>query len=105
MSVITSYSIHYTKLYEYGIDSSVKNSLVADGCIIEGNVENSIVFRGVKIAKGAVVKNSIIMQDTVIGEKAEIRFTITDKNVTIRENKTLTGELSYPILVNKGANV
>ncbi len=100
----------YTKVRDnapckYGIDSSVKNSLVADGCIIEGNVENSIVFRGVKIAKGAVVKNSIIMQDTVIGEKAEIRFTITDKNVTIRENKTLTGELSYPILVNKGANV
>ena len=56
----------------YGPESATKNSLVADGCIIDGQVENCIIFKGVKVEKGAVVKNSILMQDTVIGEMQKL---------------------------------
>ncbi len=79
--------------------ANVKNTMVADGCIIEGEVENSILFRGVKIGKGAVVKNSIIMQDTVIMENAEIDYVITDKEVTISADKKLSGNDSFPVFV------
>lgn len=78
----------YTKVRDdapskYGLDSSVSNSLVADGCVIDGVVENSILFRGVKVAKGAVVRNCILMQDTVIGKSTEVSNIITDKDVVI----------------------
>ncbi len=77
----------------------VKNCMVADGCVIEGTVENCILFRGVKIGKGAVVKNSIIMQDTTIMDDAMIDYVITDKEVTISEGKELRGNESFPIFV------
>ena len=90
---------------KYGIDADVKNSLVADGCVIEGTVENCVLFRGVKIEKGAKVKNCILMQDTTVGAKAEMNFVITDKNVTISEYRSLAGTETYPVFVNKGATV
>ena len=92
-------------LHEHGIDADVKNSLVADGCVIEGTVENCVLFRGVKIEKGAKVKNCILMQDTTVGAKAEMNFVITDKNVTISEYRSLAGTETYPVFVNKGATV
>ena len=97
----------YTKVRDnapckYGIGSKVKNSLVADGCIIEGEVENCVIFRGVKVGKGARVKNSIIMQDTIIGEKADLNYVITDKKVIISDNRTLSGSQVYPLFVGKG---
>jgi glucose-1-phosphate adenylyltransferase len=100
----------YTKVRDnapckYGIGSKVKNSLVADGCIIEGEVENCVIFRGVKVGKGARVKNSIIMQDTIIGEKADLNYVITDKKVIISDNRTLSGSQVYPLFVGKGATV
>ena len=100
----------YTKVRDdapakYGIDADVKNSLVADGCVIEGTVENCVLFRGVKIEKGAKVKNCILMQDTTVGAKAEMNFVITDKNVAISEYRSLAGTESYPVFVNKGAKV
>ena len=49
-------------------NAKASNVMVADGCVIEGEVENSILFRGVKIAKGAKVKNCVLMQDTIVGE-------------------------------------
>ncbi len=80
-------------------NSKVKNTMVADGCVIEGEVENCILFRGVKIGKGAVVRNSIIMQDSTIMGNAEIDYVITDKNVTITSGKELRGNESFPIFV------
>ena len=79
--------------------AKVKNTMVADGCVIEGEVENCILFRGVKIGKGAVVKNSIIMQDSTIMGNAEINYVITDKEVTISAGKELRGNDSFPIFV------
>lgn len=82
-----------------------KNVLVADGCVIEGEVENSILFRGVKIAKGAKVKNCILMQDTAVGENAVLEYVITDKNVTITNEKSLQGTDSFQVFVSKGQSV
>ena len=87
---------------KYGFDSSVKNSLVANGCVIEGVVENSILFRGVKVAKGAVVKNSILMQDTEVGKNSIVTNIITDKNVTIGEGLTVSSAESCPLYIPKG---
>lgn len=100
----------YTKVSDnapvkYDLDSKVSNSLIADGCIIEGEVENSVLFRGVKVGKGAKVKNCILMQGTIVGDNAELSYLITDKNVSICENHILTSSPQYPMYVGKGASV
>jgi glucose-1-phosphate adenylyltransferase len=89
----------------YAIGGKVKNSLVADGCLIEGEVENCILFRGVKVGKGAVLKNCVIMQDTVIGDGASLTCVITDKNADIGPARTLIGFDSYPAYIAKNSLV
>lgn len=96
----------YTKVRDdapsrYGLTSRVKNSLVAQGCIIEGEIENCIVSKGVTIGKGAKVKNCIIMQDTKIGENASLDYAIIDKDVIVTEGKNLCGAETYPIYIAK----
>ncbi|NLD82641.1 MAG: glucose-1-phosphate adenylyltransferase subunit GlgD [Clostridiales bacterium] len=83
----------------------VKNSLIADGCIIEGTVENSILFRGVRVEKGATVRNSIIMQDGFVQTGAELLHCILDKQVTIQKRTRLIGPRTYPIVLAKGLTV
>ena len=85
----------------YGISSNCKNSLIADGCLIEGTVKNSIIFRGARVAKGAVVENSILMQDAFVGEDAKLNCVIMDKNTVITPKKVLSGDKSYPLFVGK----
>ena len=85
--------------------AKVSNVMAADGCIIEGEVENSVLFRGVKVAKGAKVKNCVLMQDTVIGEGANLEYVITDKNVTITSGKALAGTDSFQVFVAKNQTV
>lgn len=89
----------------YGANSSLKNSLVADGCIINGTVENCIIFKGVKIGEGTVVKDSILMQDTVVGNNAKINCVIADKDVSIKDNVELSGASSFPICLAKNTRV
>ncbi len=89
----------------YGENVKVVNSLIADGSTINGTVENCIVFRDVTIQKGAVVKNSIIMQGTVIGENARLDGVITDKDVVIGPEKILAGTEKMPFIIKKGKNV
>ncbi len=86
---------------QYVEGSSVKNSMIADGCIIEGEVENCILFRGVRIAKGCTVKNCILFQDTMVGEGSSLSSVITDKNVVIRNGVTLSGHPSKPFYIDK----
>lgn len=98
----------YTKVRDevpvkYGLDSKVKNSLIADGCIIEGTVENSIIFRGVKIEKGAVVKNSIVMQGTTVSQNASLEYVVTDKDVYVNKDRRLSGSDTYPVFISKGS--
>ena len=100
----------YTKVHDnaparYAMDCQVKNSMVADGCIIEGEVENCVLFRGVKVKKGAKVKNCVLMQNTVVEAGAEVEYAVTDKNVKITADKKLSGTDTFPVYVAKGHTV
>lgn len=86
----------------YSPEARIKNSLIADGCEIYGEVENSIIFRGTKIGKGTVVKNCILFQDTYTGENVTLNCVISDKNVVIRDNKHLSGDETLPFYLAKG---
>lgn len=90
---------------KYGLNSCVKNSLIADGCIIEGNVKNCIIFRGVKILEGAKLENCIIMQDTVVGKNADIKYVISDKNATISDGLKMCGAPKQFMIIHKFAEV
>lgn len=97
----------YTKVRDevpaiYGLGSSVKNSLVTDGCVIEGKVENCILSHGVHIGKGASVKNCILMNNAYISDGVELDCIIADKQVVIKPNKNLAGDPTYPIYIGKG---
>ncbi|MHC1786655.1 MAG: glucose-1-phosphate adenylyltransferase subunit GlgD [Christensenellales bacterium] len=85
----------------YAPGADVGNSLVADGCIIEGKVENAILFRGVTVKPGAVVKNCIVMQDSIIYQKAELEHCILDKQVTVREGTRMIAPAGHPIVIAK----
>ena len=89
----------------YSETSEVHNSLIADGCVIEGTVENSVLFRGVRVGKGAVVKNSILFQDTVISDGASVAYTTCDKNVVIRNKVTISGHSTLPLYIDRGKMV
>lgn len=81
----------------------VRNSIISDGCRIEGTVENSLLSRGVRIGKGAVVKNSVIMQNTEIMRNVMLDHVILDKDVIVRENRQLSGHVTYPVVVEKAS--
>lgn len=89
-----------TKYYE---SSKVVNSLIADGCEIEGEVYNSVIFRGSKVSKGCVIKNCILMQDTIVSEGISLEYVVTDKNVKISNKKELKGNIDDLVYVKKDA--
>ncbi len=98
----------YTKVNDsapakFADTAQVKNSLVSDGCIIEGTVENCILFRGVKIGKGTVVKNCILMTDNIIGENCKLSYVVSDKNSVVRDGRILAGCEIQPYFINKGS--
>jgi glucose-1-phosphate adenylyltransferase len=100
----------YTKVKDepptkYAVNAKVINSLVANGCVVDGQVENSIIFRGVQIKKGAVIKNSIVMQNCLIEEDTFLRNVILDKGVKITRDKQLNGDESHPIVIEKKATI
>lgn len=100
----------YTKVKDeapvkYKESADVRNAMIANGCVIEGTVENSILFRGVTVRRGAHIKNSIIMQKCDIGENAKIENVICDKDVSISAGKWLKGEPAYPMVIEKGTAI
>ena len=100
----------YTKVKDetpakYNEEANVTNSIVADGCIIEGTVVNSVLFRGVTIEKNTYIKDSILMQGTRVCENAQLFNVITDKNVVILRDKQLRGDSSWPVIVGKNVVV
>ena len=100
----------YTKVRDdnptrYIAGAKVGNVMVADGCVIEGEVDNCVLFRGVKIAKGAKVSNCILMQDTVVEADAKLEYIITDKDVTVTAGKELKGTETYPVYIVKHGRV
>ena len=100
----------YTKVRDrvptyYGAGSEIENCLVADGCVLNGEVEDSILFREVTVGKGAEVENCIVFNDAVIGEGAELKYAILDKNVTVTPGAKLIGTKNNPIIVKRGETV
>jgi glucose-1-phosphate adenylyltransferase len=100
----------YTKVLDsapskYGMNAVVKNSFIADGCIIEGTVVNSIIFRDVRIGKNTVVENSILMQGTTTGENDHLNFVVTDKDVVIKDRHNLSGCAQLPYYLPKNTLV
>ena len=89
----------------YGTHAVVTNCAIGDGCIIDGTVKNSILFRGVKVEKGAVVENSIVMQSCVISKGAKVNYAILDKNVTVGEDKVLSGTENSALMIGKGKKI
>lgn len=90
---------------KYASDADVQNSFISDGCTIEGTVINCILARGVRVEKGAVIKNSIIMQDSVIEKEAELNHVVFDKEVHITTGRKLIGQESYPLAIAKGVKI
>ncbi len=100
----------YTKIRDevpakYGNNAVVKNSLIANGCIIEGTVENSVLFRSIYVGKGTTIKDSIIMQDSEVYQNCWLENVILDKQVQVRSGRRLIGNLNYPVIIRKGAVV
>ena len=85
--------------------AKVTNSVVAEGCVIEGTVENSVIFRGVHVGKGAVVKNCVLFQDTYVCQGADLNCVITDKNVIIKDKRKLSGHQTMPFYIGKNVSV
>ena len=86
----------------YGEDCEIENCVVADGCVLEGEAEDSILFRQVTIAKDAEVEHCIIMNDTVVGEGAQLEYVILDKDVTVRPGAKLCGTPNNPLIIKRG---
>ncbi len=96
----------YTKMKDlapvkYGKYSNVQNSLMSNGCVIDGEVKNSIIFRDVRVEKGAIIENSIIMQNTVIDKNAVLRNVMVDKDCFISKGREFTGSETYPVVLEK----
>lgn len=89
----------------YGMDCEVSGAVIADGCMIEGKVENCVLSRGVTVCKGAVVKNCVIMQGSVVGEGASLENVVVDKWVNITGGAQLKGLTSNPVVIRKGVTV
>lgn len=90
---------------KYNEEAIVNHSIIADGCIIEGEVYNSVLSRGVKVSKGCVVRDSIIMQDSQLEENVTLDCVVLDKDVIVRAGKSLKGEASYPYIVGKRSDI
>ena len=100
----------YTKVKDeaptlYPAGNTVANSVISDGCLIQGRVENSMLFRGVTVAAHSTVRHCIVMQDTYISEGVELDHVILDKNCVIRPGMKLVGQRDYPVVIGKGAIV
>jgi glucose-1-phosphate adenylyltransferase len=100
----------YTKVKDeaptlYGPHNQVNNSFISDGCLINGSLSDSMLFRGVTLSDHATVRNSIIMQDTYVSEGVELDHVILDKNCVIRPGIKLVGQKEFPVVIGKGAIV
>ncbi|MDD5952218.1 MAG: glucose-1-phosphate adenylyltransferase subunit GlgD [Oscillospiraceae bacterium] len=100
----------YTKVRDdmpahYGMNSCLNNSMVADGSIIEGEVDDCVLFRGVHVGKGSKLDHCVIMQDVVIGENCNLSHVVIDKDCTIKDGTSINGTDSYPVSISKGSVV
>ncbi len=97
----------YTKVRDrvptyYGENANLDNCIVADGCMLEGQVSDSLLFRQVTVQEGASIENCVIMNDTVVGENAQLKYVILDKDVVVRPGAKLMGTPTNPIIIKRG---
>lgn len=97
--------VHNSAPVAYKNHAEVTNSMIADDCIIDGTVINSVIFRNVKIEKGAIVKNSVLFSGTVVSKNAKLNSIVTDKDVYITEGVNLSGHDNMPFYIQKGRKV
>ena len=100
----------YTKVRDcvptyYGEECKVENSLIADGAFLEGEVKDSVLFRQVTIERDAKIDKCVIMNDTVVGEGADLKYVILDKNVKVAAGTKLRGDKNHPIIIKRGETV
>lgn len=100
----------YTKVRDrvptyYGEDCEVENCIVADGCILEGEAKDCVLFREVTIGKDAEVEDCILFNNAAIGEGAELKYVILDKDVTVTPGAKIIGTKNCPIVVKRGETV
>ncbi len=100
----------YTKVRDqvpsyYGEGCSLENSTLADGCMLEGTVRNSVLFRHVNVGAGAVIEDSVIMNDTVVGENCYLKCVILDKDVVVSPGTQLVGTPTNPVILKRGETV
>lgn len=97
----------YTKVRDrvpsyYGDGCCINNCIVADGCVLDGHAENALLFRQVTLRSGAKVTNSVIMNDTIVGENCELNCVILDKDVIVRPGSRLIGTPANPVIIKRG---
>ncbi len=97
--------VHNSAPVTYLNNAKIKNSMIADGCVIDGTVENCVIFRNVRIERGAVVKNSVLFSGTVISKNASLNAIVTDKDVYVTEGVNLSGHDNMPFYIQKGRKV
>jgi len=86
----------------YGEDCEIENCIVADGCMLEGEAENCVLFRQVSLEEGAEIENCVIMNDAVIGKGSQLKYVILDKDVVVRPGSKLIGTATNPIIIRRG---
>ena len=89
----------------YGEESSVDNCLVADGCMLEGNVRDCVLFRQVSVGAGSKIESCLIMNDTTIGENCELKYVILDKDVVLQDGTKLIGTPTRPVIIKRGEKI
>ncbi len=98
-------NVHNSTPVSYREGCAVKDSMIADDCVIEGCVENSILFRGVKVGRGSVVKNCILFGKTYVGENSTLNCVVADKSVCIGDGRMLSGHMTMPMYIPKDRKV
>ncbi|MBO4938732.1 MAG: glucose-1-phosphate adenylyltransferase subunit GlgD [Oscillospiraceae bacterium] len=109
-NVFSGHHTIYTKVRDrvpsyYGEGCKIDNCVVSDGCMLDGEVKNSVLFRQVTVCEDAEIENCVIMNDSVIGEGAKLKNVILDKNVTVTPGAKLIGTKKNPIIIKRGETV
>ena len=100
----------YTKVRDrvpcyYGEEAELDDCLIADGCMLEGKVKDSVLFRQVSIGEEAEIESCIVMNDCVVGKGAKLKYVILDKEVTVTPGAKLYGTKEHPVVIKKGETV
>ena len=97
--------VHNSSPVVYKASAKIEGSMIADECVIEGTVINSVLFRGVRVEKGAVVKNCVLFRGTHVGKNASLNCIVTDKDVYVSEGVQLSGNDNMPFYVQKARKI